>query len=79
MKRFLECCAGIDIGKREVTVTVLTGAPNEEPKEDTRTFDTTVPALAECRDWLLGLGCATVVVESTGSVLDSGVECAARG
>ncbi len=67
MKRFLECCAGIDIGKREVTVSVLIGPPNEEPKEDTRTFDTTVPALTECRDGLLGLACATAVVESTGS------------
>ena len=64
MKGFLECCAGIDIGKREVTVTV---PPNEEPKEDTRPFDTTVAALTDCRDWLRGLHRATVVVESTGS------------
>ena len=67
MKKFLECCAGIDIGKRELTVTVLSGAPNEEAEKITRTFETSVPALTECRDWLRGLGCATVVMESTGS------------
>ena len=26
MKQFLECCAGIDIGKREMIVTILTGS-----------------------------------------------------
>lgn len=31
MKQFLECCAGIDIGKREMTVTILTGSVEVEP------------------------------------------------
>jgi len=67
MKKFLECCAGIDVGKREVTVTILTGSHDEEPKAETRTFQTTVPALIELRSWLVEKGCSNAVLESTGS------------
>lgn len=67
MKKFLECCAGIDIGKREMTVTILTGSAEVEPVQQTRTFGTTVPELRRCLEWLLAEGCTTVVMESTGS------------
>jgi hypothetical protein len=30
MRKFLECCAGIDIGKREITVTILNGSAEVE-------------------------------------------------
>ena len=67
MKRFLECCAGIDIGKREMTVTILRGPASEEPQQQTRTFGTTVAELQRCVQWLLAQACHTVVMESTGS------------
>lgn len=67
MKKFLECCAGIDIGKREIAVTILTGSAAVEPIAQTRTFGTTVTELESCRQWLLTEHCSTVVMESTGS------------
>lgn len=67
MKKFLPCCAGIDIGKREMTATILTGSPDVEPVQQTRTFGTTVQELNRCLEWLKSNQCSTVVVESTGS------------
>ena len=67
MKRFLEVCAGIDVGKREIAVTILTGEANSEPSGETRMFGTTTRELTECSEWLQKAGCATVVMESTGS------------
>ena len=67
MKQFLECCAGIDIGKREMTVTILTGSVEVEPIPQMGTFGTTVQELNRCLEWLLGNHCSTVVVESTGT------------
>jgi len=67
MKKFLEVCAGIDVGKREIAVTILSGSPAVEPTAETRTLDTTATALAGCLQWLLGKHCTTVVMESTGS------------
>lgn len=67
MKRFLEICAGIDIGKREIAVTILRGAADVEPTAETKIFGTTTPALEECLAWLLASGVATVAMESTGS------------
>ena len=67
MKRFLEICAGIDVGKREIAVTVLTGPPDAEPTAETRTFGTITTALEKCLEWLLANRVATVVMESTGS------------
>jgi len=67
MKKFLEVCAGIDVGKRAIAVTILRGQPDAEPAADTRTFETTTPALEQCLAWLLANGVATVVMESTGS------------
>jgi len=67
MKRFLEVCAGIDVGKREISATILTGSAAVEPTAQARTFGTTVAALKECLDWLLVNKVSTVVMESTGS------------
>ena len=67
MRRFLECCAGIDIGKREITVTILTGSAAVEPVQQTQTFGTTMQELTRCLSWLQSNHCPTVVVESTGS------------
>jgi transposase len=67
MKRFLEICAGIDIGKREIAVSILSGAADAEPVVATRTFGTTTRELTDCAEWLRAGGCSTVVVESTGT------------
>jgi transposase len=63
----LERCAGIDIGKRELAVAVITGPADQDGEIQTRTFGTTVPALEELRAWLLQEGCTSVAMESTGS------------
>lgn len=67
MRKFLECCAGIDIGKREMTATILTGSAAIEPVQQTQTFGTTIQELNRCVEWLRANQCATVVMESTGS------------
>jgi len=67
MKRFLEICAGIDVGKREIAVTLLAGAADVEAEAETRTFGTTTRELSNCAEWLQAAGCSTVVMESTGS------------
>jgi len=63
----LERCAGIDIGKREIAVAIITGPADQDGEVQTRTFQTTVPALEELREWLLQEGCTSVAMESTGS------------
>lgn len=62
----VERCGGIDVSKREVVVTVLTGPLPEEPKAETRSFGTTVPELKQLREWLQEMGCTAVLMESTG-------------
>lgn len=62
-----ERCAGIDIGKREVAVAIITGPADEEGVVETRLFGTTVPALEKLREWLVQTGCTSVAMESTGS------------
>jgi len=63
----MECCAGIDVGKREMTATILTGSAAVEPVQQTQTFGTTIQELNRCLGWLLMNHCSTVVMESTGS------------
>ena len=79
----IERCAGIDIGKREMAVAIITGPADEDGEVETRAFRTTVPALEELREWLLQEGCASVAMESTGSywipvknILEAGAYCA---
>ena len=62
-----ERCAGIDVGKRELAVTVMTGPAHEDPVVETRLFGTTNRSLQQLRQWLLDSGCKCVVMESTGS------------
>ncbi len=49
----IERCAGIDIGKREVAVAIITGPADEDGVVQTRVFGTTVPALEKLREWLV--------------------------
>jgi transposase len=67
MGKLIERCAGIDIGKRFLVCCVMTGAAHEEPRSETRRFDTTVPGLERLRNWLKDEHVTDVVMESTGS------------
>lgn len=58
-----ERCAGIDVGKRELAVTVMTGPAHQDPAIETRAFGTTNRNLQELRDWLVEKGCTAVVIE----------------
>ncbi|HEY8869988.1 MAG TPA: IS110 family transposase [Candidatus Limnocylindrales bacterium] len=60
-------CAGIDIGKRLVTVCVITSGPRGEPQKEIRTFRTLTRDLLGLADWLAAVGVAAVAMEATGS------------
>jgi transposase len=62
----LECCAGIDVGKKFVMVCVLKGPANGEAQSQIRRFGTTNEELKQMREWLKSCGCTHVVMESTG-------------
>jgi transposase len=63
----LECCAGIDVGKKFVVVCLMTGPADGEAHEQTRKFGTNNGDLEKLRDWLSNCGCFHVVMESTGA------------
>jgi transposase len=67
MSKIIERCAGIDVGKRFLLCSVLTGAAHEEPTSQTRRFDTDVPDLEDMCEWLKKEAVTHVVMESTGS------------
>src|SRR5712692_8624060 len=67
MGKLIERCAGSDIGKRFLVCCVMTGAAHEEPRSETRRFDTTVPGLKRLRNWFNEERVTDVVMESTGS------------
>jgi transposase len=63
----LECCAGIDVGKKVVVVCVMTGTADGEAREQTRKYGTNNANLEQLRDWLKASGCTHVAMESTGA------------
>lgn len=63
----IERCAGIDVGKREIAVAVITGPADQDGEVKTRAYGTTVPELEKLRQWLVEQGCTSVAMESTGS------------
>jgi transposase len=62
----LECCAGIDVGKKFVMVCVLKGPAHGEAQSQIRRFGTTNEELNRLREWVKSCGCTHVVMESTG-------------
>jgi len=62
----LECCAGIDVGKKWIAVCVLTGPANGDAQAERRKFQTTNQCLERLAEWLVECGCTHVVMESTG-------------
>jgi transposase len=62
----IERCAGIDVGKAFLTLCLLTGRADGEPRAETRKFGTFHADLRALRNWLNEEQCTRVVMESTG-------------
>ncbi len=58
----VECCAGIDVGKKTVAVAILVGPADKEAEIKTREYGTTVPALQELKKWLSEHGCTSLAM-----------------
>lgn len=67
MAAAVERCAGIDVGKTFLAVTVMCGPLSEEPTVEQRRYGTNVGDLEQLRQWLLTQGVTHGVMESTGS------------
>jgi transposase len=63
----VERCAGIDVGKEFLAVTVMIGPLEGEPRVEQRKCGTVTQELQRLRDWLRENGVTHVVMESTGS------------
>jgi transposase len=59
-------CAGIDVHKKTAVVCALTPKPEGGFASTIRTFCTMTYGLLQMLDWLIGLGCTHVAMESTG-------------
>jgi transposase len=63
----MERCAGFDVGKKFITVCVMTGPADGEARSETRSLGTTDAELEQARTWITAEGCTDVIMESTGS------------
>ena len=63
----IERCAGIDVGKERLSVSVMVGPLAGEPRVEYREFGTITAELEHLRQWLQAEGVTHVVMESTGS------------
>src|SRR5580658_9854808 len=63
----IERCAGIDVGKIFLAVTIMIGPLEGEPRVERRRFGTVTAELEKLREWLKQEGITHVVMESTGS------------
>jgi len=63
----IERCAGIDVGKKFLSVCVMVGPLKGEPQVEIRKFGTIRAELQALRDWLKQQEVTHVVMESTGS------------
>jgi len=63
----VESCAGIDVGKKWLSVCVMTGPLNGEARVEMQRFGVTVAELERLRDWFVKQAVTHVVMESTGS------------
>jgi hypothetical protein len=72
----IERCAGIDVGKKFGLVCVMTGAAKDEPQTQIKKFGTIVSELDRLAAWLVAEGCTHAVMESTGQLLEAGLQLA---
>lgn len=63
----VERCAGIDVGKQWLSVCILVGPLDGEPRVEKRRYGVNVADLERLRDWLGSEAITHVVMESTGS------------
>jgi transposase len=63
----VERCAGIDVGKKWLSVCIMVGPLNGEPRIEKRRCGVNVSDLEQLRDWLCQEAITHVVMESTGS------------
>jgi len=59
-------CAGLDVHKKTVVVTIIVPGPNGGWQKETRTFGTMTTDLLALSDWLMELVVSHVAMESTG-------------
>jgi transposase len=59
-------CCGLDVHKDTVVACLLTPGPGGRPRSEVRTFGTLTDELLALGDWLAGVGCTHVAMESTG-------------
>ena len=67
MQVLYPCCCGLDIHKKFVVACVLATADDGQVQKATRTFSTMTDDLLALLDWLAGVGCTHVAMESTSS------------
>jgi transposase len=65
IQEILERCAGLDVHKKTIVVTIMIGF-GENMKAETKTFKTFTPDLRSLAQWLLDNGIKKCVIESTG-------------
>ena len=63
----MERCAGIDVGKKWLSVCIMIGPLDGEPRVERHRFGVNVADLQQLRDWLTKEGVTHAVMESTGS------------
>jgi transposase len=63
----VERCAGIDVGKKWLSVCIMIGPLDGEPRVERQRFGVNVADLQQLRDWLSKEGVTHAVMESTGS------------
>ena len=63
----VERCAGIDVGKKWLSVCIMIGPLDGEPRVERHRFGVNVADLQQLRDWLTKEGVTHAVMESTGS------------
>ena len=69
MEPILDRCCGLDVHKKSVVAWVITPEGQE-----TRRFGTTTGKLFEMADWLKEQAVTHVAMESTGGLLETGVQ-----
>lgn len=67
IKAEIERCAGIDVGKKYLSVTIMIGPLAGEPRVEKRGFGTIRAELVKLREWLQKEAITHVVMESAGS------------
>lgn len=66
MDEIVEYCAGADVHRDTVVVTVRKPGPGRRRLSETRTFPTDTRGLLACGDWLIAEGVIRIGMESTG-------------